>query len=635
MMNKTYSAVFLACMGWGLAGCNDSDDAQTITSPPVVEEATPNSIELVHLASYESGIFGQSAAEIPAYDAASKRLFVVNAQKGMVDVLDFSQPAQPTYIQSLDAKTYLANSEVNSVAVHNGIVALAVQAEDKTQTGIVAFFKAQDLSFISQVNVGALPDMLTFTPDGRKVLVANEAEPNEGYQVDPEGSVSIIDISDIQKPTASIAGFHAWNDRKQDLLDAGIRIFGPDISQYPNVANVGIQTTTVAQDLEPEYIAVSADGKKAWVSLQENNAIGVLDLEKNQFVDLFPMGYKDHSLPENALDGSDRDCAIGQDSLGRSITECAKDAGMINISSWPGLYGMYMPDAIAQYQANGKTYLVTANEGDAREWLRDEAKYFEGGDLNAGYAEEIRIKHLFKKAGFDAKGDYAAHLRQLAPGVKGAKLNPEVFKPCQTADATEVCADNLIKDSQIGRLTISWTQGYQKDPLTGLPELDENSRLTYDKLYAYGGRSVSIVDPETKQIVWDSGSEFEQKIAELFPEQFNSNHEAFKFDDRSDNKGSEPEGVTLGKIGAKTFAFIGLERASGIMVYDISNPNQAKFVQYLNHRNTTETEVTKQGDLGPEGLIFIAAKNSPNGRPLLVVGNEVSGSTAVYEVKLN
>jgi hypothetical protein len=135
---------------------------------------------------------------------------------------------------------------------------------------------------------------------------------------------------------------------------------------------------------------------------------------------------------------------------------------MINIRSWPGLYGMYMPDAIAQYQANGKTYLVTANEGDAREWLRDEAKYFEGGDLNAGYAEEIRIKHLFKKAGFDAKGDYAAHLRQLAPGVKGAKLNPEVFKPCQTADATEVCADNLIKDSQIGRLTISWTQGYQK-----------------------------------------------------------------------------------------------------------------------------------------------------------------------------
>ena len=133
MINKTYSAVFLACMGLGLAGCNDSDDAQTITSPPVVEEVTPNSIELVHLASYESGIFGQSAAEIPAYDAASKRLFVVNAQKGMVDVLDFSQPAQPTYIQSLDAKTYLANSEVNSVAVHNGIVALAVQAEDKTQ----------------------------------------------------------------------------------------------------------------------------------------------------------------------------------------------------------------------------------------------------------------------------------------------------------------------------------------------------------------------------------------------------------------------------------------------------------------------------------------------------------------------
>ena len=86
---------------------------------------------------------------------------------------------------------------------------------------------------------------------------------------------------------------------------------------------------------------------------------------------------------------------------------------MINISSWPGLYGMYMPDAIAQYQANGKTYLVTANEGDAREWLRDEAKYFEGGDLNAGYAEEIRIKHLFKN--MEQRSPFLEHISFLVP----------------------------------------------------------------------------------------------------------------------------------------------------------------------------------------------------------------------------
>lgn len=632
-MKIQFSALMLAMLSVGLVACNDSQDPTQVTVPPVVEETTPGSIELVKIGRYESGIFGASAAEIPAYDAQSQRLFVVNAKEGVVDVLDFKQPNEPKYIQSLDAKKYLANSEVNSVAVHNGIVALAVQAEDKTQPGIVAFFKAQDLSFISQAPVGALPDMLIFSPDGQKVLVANEGEPNEGYAMDPEGSVSIISIKDITKPTVKSANFHAWNTQKQSLLDAGVRIFGPATEHYAEVTSKGLQTTSVAQDLEPEYIAVSPDGKTAWVSLQENNAIAVLDLLKDEFVNIFPMGSKEHGLPENALDGSDRDCLVGAtDSQGQLIASCAKDAGMINIKSWPGLYGMYMPDAIAHYQVNGKSYLVTANEGDAREWLKDEALYFTGDDLTQGYAEEIRVKHLFKKAGFDLNGDYAAHLRHLVPGVSGAKLDPTVFKPCITSEATEVCADNLIKDSQIGRLTINWTQGFKRDAL-GQPVL-EDGKLVYDKLYTYGGRSFSIVDPESRQIIWDSGSEFERKIAELFPNQFNSNHEAFKFDDRSDNKGPEPEGITIGQIGKKTFAFIGLERASGIMVYDISQPQQAKFVQYFNDRDVSQTDIAKQGDLGPEGLIFIAAKDSPNGQPLLVVGNEVSGSTAIYQVRL-
>lgn len=632
-MKIQFSALMLAMLSVSLVACNDSQNETQVTVPPVVEQTTPESIELVKIGRYESGIFGASAAEIPAYDAQSQRLFVVNAKEGVVDVLDFKQPNEPKYIQSLDAKKYLANSEVNSVAVHNGIVALAVQAEDKTQPGMVAFFKAQDLSFISQAPVGALPDMLTFSTDGQKVLVANEGEPNEGYAVDPEGSVSIINIKDITKPTVKLAHFQAWNTQKQSLLDAGVRIFGPATEHYAEVASKGLQTTSVAQDLEPEYIAVSPDGKTAWVSLQENNAIAVLDLVKDEFVNIFPMGSKDHGLPENALDGSDRDCLVGAtDSQGQLIASCTKDAGLINIKSWPGLYGMYMPDAIAHYQVNGKSYLVTANEGDAREWLKDEALYFTGNDLTQGYAEEIRVKHLFKKADFDLNGDYAAHLRHLVPGVSGAKLDPTVFKPCVTDNATEVCADNLIKDSQIGRLTISWTQGFKRDAL-GQPLL-EDGKLVYDKLYTYGGRSFSIVDPESRQIVWDSGSEFERKIAELFPNQFNSNHEAFKFDDRSDNKGPEPEGITIGQIGKKTFAFIGLERASGIMVYDISQPQQAKFVQYFNDRDVSGTDITKQGDLGPEGLIFIAAKDSPNGQPLLVVGNEVSGSTAIYQVRL-
>ena len=418
---------------------------------------------------------------------------------------------------------------------------------------------------------------------------------------------------------------------EQELLDAGVRIFGPNAD--------------VAQDLEPEYIAVSDDGKTAWASLQENNAIAVIDLTQDQVVDIFPLGYKDFGLAENALDAGDRDCVVGkQDYNAKTITACAKDEGMINIQAWPGLYGMYMPDAIAQYQANGQSYLVTANEGDAREWLVDEDLYFSTNDLTQGYAEEIRVKHLFNNKGFRSNGDYAAHLRLLKSGIKGAKLDSNVFKACTTTDANEVCAENLIKDSQLGRLTITWTQGYKKDA-NGEPVLDSNGLMTYDKLYAYGGRSFSILDPKTKKIVWDSKNDFERKAAELFPEYFNTNHEKLSVDDRSDNKGPEPEGIALGKIGQKTFAFIGLERMGGIMVYDITQPTQASFVEYFNDRKFGETRTSfdaegnvvtvENSNLGPEGLIFIAAKDSPNGKPLLVVGNEVSGTTAVYQIKLN
>ena len=612
-MKTQFSALMIALLSVGMVACNDDQKNEATVTPPVVEEKTPNSIELVRIGGYETGIFGASAAEIPAFDAASKRLFVVNAKKGMVDVLDMTQPEKPVHIGELSARAYLAESEVNSVAVHQGIVALAVQAKNKTDNGIVAFFNAKDLTFISQVEVGALPDMLVFTPDSNKVLVANEGEPSAGYAVDPEGSISIIDVRNIQRPEVKTAGFSAWNSQKQSLVDAGVRIFGPDAQQYANITTQGIATTTVAQDLEPEYITISADGKTAWATLQENNAIAKIDLIKDEVVDIFPIGYKDHGLAENAFDASDKDLGI-------------------NIQAWSGVFGMYMPDAIAQYQVDGQTYLVTANEGDAREWLLNADQYFKGDDLNAGYAEEIRVKHLFNSKGFRNNGDYAAHLRQIAPNVKGAKLDSSIF--CKNAPQVETCLSELIGDTQLGRLTISWTQGYKKDALTGLPLLDEKGLMTYDKLYAYGGRSFSIIDPVSKKIVWDSGKEFEAKVAEMMPQYFNSNHEEAKFDDRSDNKGPEPEGVALGKIGNKTFAFIGLERQSGIMVYDISQPKKGQFVQYFNDRKMTEAP-NKQGDLGPEGLIFIAAKDSPNGQPLLVVGNEVSGSTAIYQVKLN
>lgn len=591
-MKFKISVLLTALLSVGLVACNDNNDNNNKSEQI---EPTPETIKLSVLGHYKTNIFAESAAEIPAYDAASKRLFVVNAQKGLVDVLDASKPEQPIHIAELSARDYLADSEVNSVAVQNGIVAIAVQAKNKTDAGLVVFFNAKDLSFMSKVAVGSLPDMLTFSPNGKTVLVANEAEPNDDYSIDPEGSVSIIDIQDIKQPKASIADFRAWNSQKADLMAKGVRIFGPN--------------ATVAQDLEPEYITISGDSKTAWVTLQENNAIARIDIAQQKVTDIYPLGYKDHGVMGNELDVSDRDSKI-------------------DIKTWTGLVGMYQPDSIANYQVNGQTYLVTANEGDSREWLKDEDAYF-AGNLAQGYVENIRMKHLFNSKGFNAEGDYPAHLQKIANGVKGAKLNPVTFAYCG-ATATE--AGDCRKDGNLGRLNIAWNMGYQTNA-DGSPKLDANGRLTYDKLYAYGARSFSIWNTQG-QLVWDSGSEFEKKISELFPNYFNTDHEAVSLDDRSDNKGPEPEGITLGTIGAKTFAFIGLERMSGVMVYDITTPMQPKFVEYFTTRNFVETDSAKQGDLGPEGLIFIAAKDSPNGKPLLVVGNEVSGSTAIYQVNV-
>lgn len=591
-MKFKISVLLTALLSVGLVACNDNNDNNNKSEQI---EPTPETIKLSVLGHYKTNIFAESAAEIPAYDAASKRLFVVNAQKGLVDVLDASKPEQPIHIAELSARDYLADSEVNSVAVHNGIVAIAVQAKNKTDAGLVVFFNAKDLSFMSKVAVGSLPDMLTFSPNGKTVLVANEAEPNDDYSIDPEGSVSIIDIQDIKQPKASIADFRAWNSQKADLMSKGVRIFGPN--------------ATVAQDLEPEYITISGDSKTAWVTLQENNAIARIDIAQQKVTDIYPLGYKDHGVMGNELDVSDRDSKI-------------------DIKTWTGLVGMYQPDSIANYQVNGQTYLVTANEGDSREWLKDEDAYF-AGNLAQGYVENIRMKHLFNSKGFNAEGDYPAHLQKIANGVKGAKLNPVTFAYCG-ATATE--AGDCRKDGNLGRLNIAWNMGYQTNA-DGSPKLDANGRLIYDKLYAYGARSFSIWNTQG-QLVWDSGSEFEKKVAELFPNYFNTDHEAVSLDDRSDNKGPEPEGITLGTIGAKTFAFIGLERMSGVMVYDITTPMQPKFVEYFTTRNFVETDSAKQGDLGPEGLIFIAAKDSPNGKPLLVVGNEVSGSTAIYQVNV-
>ncbi|WP_101759979.1 choice-of-anchor I family protein [Oceanicoccus sp. KOV_DT_Chl] len=516
-------------------------------------------IELQEIGRYQSGVFAQSAAEIVTYDAVSQRAFVVNANASTVDVLGMSDPTAPVLIGTIDA-TALGGG-ANSVSAHNGIVAVAIQAENKQNNGVVAFYNASDLSLLNSVTVGALPDMVTFSPDGKYVLVANEGEPSSDYKNDPEGSISVINLRrGVSKATVKTADFSAYIGKEDELRAQGIRIFGPGAN--------------AAQDLEPEYISVSDDGKTAYVSLQENNAIAVVDVRRAKVKTLLPLGTKDHSLLVNGMDASNKDDAI-------------------NIAPWPVL-GMYQPDSIDTVSIKGKTYIVTANEGDARDYwfdAEDEASCLAAGgqdydedDGCLAFSEELRVKDL--------------------------ELDPAVFSD-----------PDLVESENLGRLKTTSTLG------------DANNDGLNEAIYSYGARSFTIWDTEGK-VVFDSGNDFEVITSAQLGDNFNNDNEENDGDGRSDDKGPEPEAIVVGKVLGKTYAFIGLERVGGIMVYDISVPADAQFLQYITNRNfdVEPGEGVDAGDLGPEGFSFVPAEQSPNGMPLLLVGNEVSGTTTVYQV---
>ncbi len=536
-------------------------------------------------------------------------------------MLNLADPTNPVKIGAIDATAVLPGASINSVAVHNGIVAVAIQAPVKTDNGRMALYRASDLTLISAVAIGALPDMVTFTPDGNTVLVANEGEPSDDYQIDPEGSISIIDVRNAAAPVVRTATFTAFNAQAATLRAAGVRVYGPN--------------ATVAQDMEPEYIAVSADGTTAWVTLQENNAMAKVNIATATVTDILPLGTKDHGVAGNELDASDT------------------EGGAINIRTWPGVYGMYLPDAMASYTVGGNTYLVTANEGDARAWGETNPAYL-AGDASKGFVEEFRVKHLVNKNGWAGRAGSDLPPQLSALGA-GALLDPTTFGYCGA-----IAGDPLgcRADNQLGRLNISWTMGYRTNPdgspmmfsAAGVADPVAGNRLMYDKLYSYGARSFSIWNANGG-LVWDSGAEIEKFLASAdcklgsarnipCATWFNSGHnEGSALDSRSDAKGPEPEGIALGKIGNKTFAFIGLERMGGVLVYDITIPTAPQRVDYLNTRDDwaaadPSTVLATAGDLGPEGLVFIPAARSPNGKPLLVVGNEVSGTTAVMQIHL-
>jgi hypothetical protein len=179
----------------------------------------------------------------------------------------------------------------------------------------------------------------------------------------------------------------------------------------------------------------------------------------------------------------------------------------------------------------------------------------------------------------------------------------------------------LKNNANLGRLNVTKSLG------------DVDGDGDYDQLYTLGGRSFSIWGLDGS-LVFDSGSDFERVIAARNPASFNASNDDRAFDSRSDNKGPEPEAVAVGEVGERMYAFIGLERQGGIMIYDVTTPRSPVFVDYVNNRDFSVDPATLPAakDLGPEGVIFIDAKDSPSRKPLLVVANEVSGTVTIYAV---
>ena len=582
-------AAAMICASFVLAGCEGDDGTPGATGPAgatgaagadgVDASRTAISLSFLGRGFNPDAAFDGSAAEIVDFDPATGQAFVVNAQAGGVDIYSLAAPANPTFVEELNVAADVAAAidgiaaadlgAVNSVAIHsasNTMVAV-IAAEPETNNGYAAFYQASDGSFLAAVEVGALPDSVAISPDGNTVVVANEGQPSDDYTVDPDGSISVIDISGGAS-TVTAANVTAVTFDGLAAADIpGVRISGPG--------------GDIAAALEPEYVAISDNSATAYVSLQENNAIAEVDLATGTLTDVWALGFKDHRSPGNELDVSNRD-------------------DVINIRNWP-VYGVYMPDSVATYTVNGVPYVVTANEGDSRDY--------------AAHIDELRIK--------DIGGTNSIDLPLADVLSFGADYDQD----------GDVDSTDFLEDEALGRLKIITDLGVTgaNCDATGT----EPQNCTYEALYAFGARSFSIFNAESQTLVFDSGNDFERITAERNPAGFNASNDSNAGDDRSDDKGPEPEGVELAVIEGRTYAFINLERVGGVMVYDITEPERAEFVQYVNDRDFTLADADLDAgvtDLGPEITHFVSAEDSPSGNALLLVSNEVSGTLAVYQI---
>ena len=473
----------------------------------------------------------EGAVEISAFAPDLGRLYTTSQSSMSVLAFDLNTKASILNpVAQFDLSSY--GQQIQSVAYHSGLqaVVVAVAPAVTTDPGTLVLLHALDGSLLRKCPTGVLPDMVGVSENGRWIVTADEGQPSEDYQIDPVGSVTILDTTTMTAQTVDFSTFDS------EVVDAQVVVSAP-------------AGTTFAQDAEPEYVTFSSDNQFAYISLQENNAIAKIDLERGSWLWVKSMGSIDHSKNRNAIDASDRD-------------------GGINIKPRP-VFGLPMPDAISSFQVGGRDYIATANEGDARAY---------GAFGNSSRVQDVHLD------------------------------------PIQFRDASD-----LNSEHHLGRLKILNTHG------------DMDGDGDFDVLYSFGSRSLSILDADGKRIS-DTGSLVELKLSQYDPDHFNANNDQVNSrDSRSDDRGPEPEGVVVGLVEGVPVAFLGLERSSGIMAFDCSNPLEPAFSGYVSTRNNNQ-DVDLSGDLGPEGLCFIKAEDSPTGEPLLVASYETSGSICVFKV---
>ncbi len=656
--------------------------------------------------------------EIQAYDKFNKIL--IGTINGGVEFYSLANPAAPVLLGTNDLTGVfsLPNTlgNVSSVAVDpmgRGVgVALCIPTVNDAVPGKLVFFNLVTRATLRVVDVGYHPDMVTFTPDGAKVLVANEGELVSNGTVDRPGSLSVVTVPYPAGPllrltevmSSSLAVTADWfelvnlGDTPVDLtgfrMDDGSFLFGSGVAltfggfggttqlqpgetavftestdlaafratwKLPAAVKIGsyggsgvglssggdgvvlfnaagveqhrvsFNTATSGRSFYWEYDAagnlltapggtfsiadvngafrstgatpdfgspgvvnrtdvpmpavVTVDFQGVNLSAARINPLYTTTNAANAYLDIEPeyitvSGGKAYvTLQENnavgvfnlATNGWEAVLPLG--SINQLIDASEKDGIRIDDT----VTGLPMPDAIASFTVGGQTYFVTANEGDARD---DNA-------LLGRRTEEARVSALTAQI-------EPAYLAQLNAFYQG------------------IITQNVTHVNALGDLRVSKFDG-----------LNGGGLIT--NLVMYGTRSFSIYTASGVR-VFDSGSQFEQIIAARNPALFNTDSGLpSNVDKRSDSKGPEPEGVAVGEINGRLYAFIAQERAGGLFQFDVTNPTNAFFVDY---RNTTASP----RHVSPESVLFIAASDSPTGNPLVLVGYELSSDIQIFDV---